>query len=310
LIEPLLTGIYTGDANQLSLLATFPRFREMEREHGSLLRAMLLSKGRAQKPAEARAIATPFVTLREGLGHLVQTLAGRLERTTVMLGERVRDLRRRHQQGYEIALDSRSLRADAVILTTPSYDAAGLLGSMDRGLADHLAGIPYESSVTVSLGFRKHGLRHDLDGYGFVVPRVENRPLIASTWTSSKWDHRAPPDAVLVRCYLGGAGRETVLERSDTELVELVRAELRLILEIDQSPILARVYRWPRAMPQYRVGHLGRLAAIAERLEHLPGVFLAGAAYRGVGIPDCIRDGIAAAEDSRRYFDKPSPTFV
>jgi oxygen-dependent protoporphyrinogen oxidase len=310
MIEPLLTGIYTAEADHLSLLATFPRFREMERQHGSLLRALWLSKRKAKKAGESSATATLFVTLREGLGQLVQTLAGRLESTTVLTGQRVRELRRHGERGYEVVMNDRSLPADALILTVPAYDSAALLAPLDQSLSDHLAGIPYASSITVTLGFRKHDLQHDLDGYGFVVPRAEKRLLMASTWTSSKWEHRAPQDTVLVRCYLGGAGREAVLARTDEELIQLASDELREILRIDQTPLLARVYRWPRAMPQYEVGHLGRLAAIGERLDHLPGVFLAGAGYRGVGIPDCIRDGIEAAGQVHRYFDKLMPTFV
>ena len=310
MIEPLLSGIYTADADQLSLLATFPRFREMELEHGSLLRALFLAKWREQRAGDTRAAPTPFVTLREGLDHLVHTLAGKLEGTTVLMNSPVLELRRRGEHGYEIVMTDRSLSADAVILATPAYDAAGLLAPVDRALSDDLAGIAYAGSVTVSLGFRKDELRHELDGYGFVVPRAENRLAMASTWTSSKWDHRAPDGTVLIRCYLGGDGREAILKKTDREIVELAQRELRAILGIDQTPVLTRVYRWPRAMPQYRVGHLGRLAAIGARLEHVPGVFLAGAGYRGVGIPDCIRDGIAAAENVGRYFDKVMPTFV
>ncbi|HEY3196732.1 MAG TPA: protoporphyrinogen oxidase [Nitrospirales bacterium] len=310
MIEPLLSGIYTADADQLSLLATFPRFRDMELRHGGLLRAMLVAKWREWRAGETSAAATPFVTLRDGLCHLVQTLAKRLERTTVLLNSPVLELRPQDGNGYELIMCDRSLSADAVILATPAYGAAGLLAPVDRVLSEDLAGIPYAGSVTVSLGFRKHDLGHKLDGYGFVVPRVENRLAMASTWTSSKWDHRAPDDAVLIRCYLGGEGREAVLKRTDAEIIELAQMELRLILGIQQSPVLARVYRWPRAMPQYRVGHLQRLEAIGGRLEHLPGVFLAGAGYRGVGIPDCIRDGMAAAENVGRYFDKVMPTFV
>jgi len=229
---------------------------------------------------------------------------------TVLTGMRVRQIRRPLERRYEIVMDDHSIPADAVILATPAHDAAGLVSPLDQSLADDLARIPYSSSVTVSLGFRKHELRHDLDGYGYVVPRIENRLSMASTWTSSKWAHRAPADSVLLRCYLGGAGREAVLERTDKELIALAQGELRAILGIDQAPVLARVYRWPRAMPHYRVGHLQQLAAIDERLDHIPGLFLAGAGYRGVGIPDCIRDGMAAAENVRRYFDKPRPTFV
>ncbi len=310
IVEPLLTGIYTGDADRLSILATFPRFRKMEQEHGSLLKALWHAKRQSRKADNAGVISTPFVTLREGLGHLVHTLESNLKGITVLTGMYVREIGRQDEPRYDVVTNARSIAADAVIVTTPAYDAAGLLTPLDPLLGEHLRGIVYAGSVTISLGFRKLDLRHDLDGYGFVVPRVEHRELTASTWTSSKWDHRAPQDSVLLRCYLGGIGRERVLERTDQELIELARDELRLMLGIDQAPMLARVYRWPRAMPQYQVGHLDRLAAITERLARLPGVFLAGAGYRGVGIPDCIHDGIAAAEDVCRYFDKALPTFV
>jgi oxygen-dependent protoporphyrinogen oxidase len=282
----------------------------MEQEHGSLLKALWHAKRHARKADNVGVIATPFVTLREGLGHLVHTLETNLKGITVLTGTRVRELRRQGEQRYVVVMEDHSIAADAVIVTTPAYDAAELLAPLDPLLGEHLAGIVYAGSVTISLGFRKCDLRHDLDGYGFVVPRIEHRELTASTWTSSKWDHRAPQGSVLLRCYLGGIGRQDILERTDQELIGLARDELRVILGIDRAPMLARVYRWPRAMPQYHVGHLDRLAAIADRLEHLPGIFLAGAGYRGVGIPDCIRDGIAAADNVCGTFDKVLRTFV
>jgi protoporphyrinogen/coproporphyrinogen III oxidase len=313
LIEPLLTGIYTGDADRLSLLATFPRFREMEQQHGGLLRSILAAKRHTWFGAE-KPIETPFVTLRNGLGTLIEALAAKLHDITVLAGRRAEEVRLAEApgyKGYEVRLDhGQRLPAEALIVATPAYDAASLLKSIDRKLADELRSIPYASSVTVSLGFDKQGLDHPLDGYGFVVPRVERRPLIAATWTSSKWDARAPEEAVLLRAYLGGAGREAVLDLADAELVQTVREEFRAILGIEQPPILARVYRWPRAMPQYEVGHLRRLEVIEELANRWPGLFFAGAGYRGVGLPDCIRDGMAAAEKVGRYFDKTKPRFV
>jgi oxygen-dependent protoporphyrinogen oxidase len=209
--------------------------------------------------------------------------------------------------GYEVLVDGESpLKADAVVLATPAFGAAGLLAPLDATVAGMLGAIPYASTATVTLGFRREGFSHDLDGYGFVIPRIEGRALLASTWSSSKWGHRAPDGSVLIRAYLGGAGREAALERSDQELVELARADLRHVMGVTEEPVMTRVFRWPRAMPQYLVGHLDRLAAIEERLARLPGVFVAGAAYRGVGIPDCIRDGLGSAERVRAYFDKGS----
>src|SRR5436309_282384 len=206
---------------------------------------------------------------------------------------------------YEVVIEGTvPLAVDALILATPAYDAATLLEALDDELSALLRGIPYASTATISLGFQRRDFSHRLDGYGFVVPRIEGSALLAVTWTSSKWSHRAPDDAVLLRAYVGGAGREAVLERSDDGLVSLVRAELRAMMGITEEPVLARVYRWPRAMPQYLVGHLEKLAAIDERLARWPGLFLTGAGYRGVGIPDCIHDGLDTAERVRVYFDK------
>jgi oxygen-dependent protoporphyrinogen oxidase len=310
IIEPLMTGIYAGDAEQLSIRATFPRFPEMEREHGSLVRSMLGARRRHQASEKGEASRwTPFVTLRGGLSELVRALTGRLSAVKVCLGRRVTAVRScGTAQGYEVLVDGESpLKADAVVLATPSFGAAGMLEPLDATLAGMLGGIPYASTATVTLGYRREGFSHSLDGYGFVIPRIEGRALLASTWSSSKWDHRAPDGSVLIRSYVGGAGREAALERSDQELVALVRADLRHVMGVTEEPALARVFRWPRAMPQYLVGHLDRLAVIEERLTRLPGVFLAGAAYRGVGIPDCIRDGLGAAERVRAYFDKGAP---
>jgi len=303
IIEPLMTGIYAGDADSLSIQATFPRFPEMERQAGSIVRALLGSwrRHRGEGPS-----GSPFVTLQGGLSEMVQALTARLGRLSVLAGYRVRAVRvSGPPRGYEVVIEGAApLAADALVLATPAYDAASLIEPLDAELGALLRGIPYASTATISLGFPRKDFSHRLDGYGFVVPRVEGRALLAVTWTSSKWSHRAPDEAVLLRAYVGGAGRETVLERDDDGLVGLVRAELRDMMGVTEAPVLAKVYRWPRAMPQYLVGHLERLAAIDERLARWPGLFLTGAGYRGVGIPDCIRDGLDTAERVRAYFDK------
>src|SRR5437667_2456224 len=309
-IEPLMTGIYAGDADSLSIQATFPRFPEMEHQTGSIVRALLWGRGQISnlRGTDFKSVPTlsPFVTLQGGLSEMVQALAARLGSLRVLVGRRVRAVRViGARRGYDVTIDGEApLAVDALILATPAYDAATLLEPLDGELAALLRGIPYASTATISLGFRRQDFSHRLDGYGFVVPRIEGRALLAVTWTSSKWSHRAPDDAVLLRAYVGGAGREAVLEQSDNGLVSLVRAELRATMGITEEPVLARVYRWPRAMPQYLVGHLERLAAIDERLARWPGLFLTGAGYRGVGIPDCIGDGLATAERVRVYFDK------
>ena len=309
IIEPLMTGIYAGDADSLSIQATFPRFPEMERQAGSIVRALLGSwrrQGQISRGQISNLSPSSFVTLQGGLSEMVQALTARLGHLRVLTGHRGRAVRASGAPGgYEVVIEgTEPLAVDALILATPAYDAALLLESLDGKLAALLRGIPYASTATISLGFRRQDFSHRLDGYGFVVPRIEGRALLAVTWTSSKWSHRAPDDAVLLRAYVGGAGREAVLEQSDGGLVSLVRAELRAVMGVTEVPVLARVYRWPRAMPQYLVGHLERLAAIDERLARWPGLFLTGAGYRGVGIPDCIRDGLDTAECVRAYFDK------
>src|SRR5881296_2363833 len=303
IIEPLMTGIYAGDADSLSIQATFPRFPEMERQAGSIVRALLGSWRRHQGAGPG---GSPFVTLQGGLSEMVQALIARLGPLRVLTGRRVRAVRVSGvPRRYEVVIEGTApLAVDALILATPAYDAATLLEPLDDKLSALLRGIPYASAATISLGFRRRDFSHRLDGYGFVVPRIEGSALLAVTWTSSKWSHRAPDDAVLLRAYVGGAGRETLLERDDDGLVSLVRAELRDMMGVTEAPVLAKVYRWPLAMPQYLVGHLERLAAIDERLARWPGLFLTGAGYRGVGIPDCIGDGLATAERVRAYFDK------
>ena len=308
IIEPLMTGIYAGDADSLSIQATFPRFPEMERQAGSIVRALLGSWRRRGQISNLSPLSggSPFVTLQGGLSEMVQALTARLGRLSVLAGYRVRAVRvSGSPRGYEVVIEGAApLATDALVLAVPAYDAASLIEPLDAELGALLRGIPYASTATISLGFSRKDFSHRLDGYGFVVPRIEGRALLAVTWTSSKWSHRAPDEAVLLRAYVGGAGRETVLERDDDGLVGLVRAELRDMMGVTEAPVLAKVYRWPRAMPQYLVGHLERLAAIDERLARWPGLFLTGAGYRGVGIPDCIRDGLDTAERVRAYFDK------
>src|SRR5437867_2755407 len=250
IIEPLMTGIYAGDADSLSIQATFPRFPEMEHQAGSIVRALLGSWRRHQGAGPG---GSPFVTLQGGLSEMLQALTARLGHLRVLTGRRVRAVRVSGvPRGYEVVIEGTvPLVVDALILATPAYDAATLLELLDDELSALLRGIPYTSTATISLGFRRRDFSHRLDGYGFVVPRIAGSALLAVTWTSSKWSHRAPDDAVLLRAYVGGAGPEAVLERSDDGLVSLVRAELRAMMGITEEPVLARVYRWPRAMPQY-----------------------------------------------------------
>ena len=302
LVEPLMAGIYAGDGERLSLAATFPQLRRGEREHGGLIRGVLAAKRAATTAGSAPPGRPGFLTPRGGLGELVDGLVARLRTggVRILLGAPVASVGLTRPGGndrftVELA-DGRALAADAVVVAAPAFAAAGMLAALDAPLAAELAAIPHASSAIVSLAFPREDIPHPLDGYGYVIPRVEGRPALACTWTSSKWGHRAPEGQVLMRVFLGRFGREEALGGTDDDLVTLARDELRNVLGIEAAPLLCRVHRWRYGMPQYVLGHPARLAAIERRLKALPGLALAGNAYRGVGIPDCIASGEAAAE--------------
>ncbi len=287
LVEPLMTGIYGGDGEQLSLEATFPNLRALELDHGSVIR------GLEAQSAASEIRYPPFVALASGMQALVTALLTSLRKTRVVTGGAVLALRRR-EHGYELDLGGELLEADSVVLAVPAHAAAELLADLDPRLAGAHAEIPYASSAVVTLAYREDDVSRSLDGYGYVVPRAEGSDVLACTWTSSKWEGRAPDGAVLLRVYAGRFGGRDVTEDSDEELVALARDEVRL-LGIEAEPRLIRIHRWPLGMPQYVLGHPERLARIESALADHPGLALAGAAYRGVGIPDCIHSGEEAA---------------
>ena len=292
LVEPLLAGIFGGDGSQLSLAATFPQLRRIELEHGSLIQGLLAQTA----PTSG---LPPFVTLRPGMDALVDALVARLERTTLATGTRARSVSR-SASGFDVHVEGgEPLAAAAVVLATPAFATAELVADLDPALAAAHAEIRYSSSAIVTLAFRAGDVSHPLDGYGYVVPRVEASDVLACTWTSQKWQGRAPEGAVLVRVYAGRSGMRDVTLEPDDALLALARGELAR-LAIGAEPILTRVQRWSLGMPQYVLGHPERLARIETMLAAHPGLAVAGAAYRGVGIPDCIRSGEAAAESVAR----------
>jgi oxygen-dependent protoporphyrinogen oxidase len=296
--QPLVAGIYTADPDELSLRATMPRFLELERVRRSLIIGLWrASRGGPAASGSSGARWSLFVTLSGGMNELVQGLAARLPAGAVHLKRRVNSVVRR---GASWAVDGGGsvIEADRVIAAVEGHAASRLLRHVDPQLASLLQGIPYASSATISLGYPRAAIRHPLDGFGFVVPRVEGRALLACTFSSVKYPGRAPAGHVLLRCFLGGALNAGVLEASDDELVRLAREELAAALGVAGDPMLVRVVRHPAAMPQYVVGHLRTLEAIARRLESSPGLLLAGSAYRGVGIADCIHSGETAAEQA------------
>jgi len=294
--QPLVAGIYTADPDDLSLTATMPRFAELEKQERSIILGLRRARRRARETGVSGARWSLFVTLKEGMEDLVAALATRLQPGTVLLKQRVAGVERRGDRWRVATAEGADLDADRVIVATESHAAARMLRYVDPTLATLLAEIPYASSATVTLGYRRADVVHPLDGFGFVVPHAEKRALLACTFSSVKYAGRAPEGDVLLRAFVGGALNEAVLELDDAPLVMRARAELREALGITAAPALARVFRWPKAMPQYHVGHLARVETIERRAGALPGLDLAGGAYRGVGIADCVRSGEAAAE--------------
>ena len=301
LVEPLMSGIYAGDGDQLSLAATFPQLRQAEREHGSLIRGVLANKARNATSAKRR---SGFLTPVNGLAELVQALEADLGQVDIRLDARVLTVRPA-DGAYQVHLAAGEvLAADAVILATPAFVSADLVAGFDAGMAEALSAIPHVSTATVSVAYPLAQIPRPLDAHGYLIPRVEDRPFLACTFTSVKFQHRAPEGFALIRAFVGRAGQEDVLHGSDEDLLALVRAELRRTLGISAYPLLSRVFRWPKGMPQYTLGHLERVAQIEQCLSAHPGLSLAGNAYRGVGIPDCIASGEAAAEQVTTFLNQ------
>jgi protoporphyrinogen/coproporphyrinogen III oxidase len=306
LIEPLMSGIYAGDGDRLSLQSTFPYLRDLEVEHGGLVKGALalrrerIRKARAQanEPGPTPGSRSIFLTPQTGLAEMVEALTGVLaSRGVDMRLESPVQAVNRAPGGYSVHLkDGDTLLAGGVILATPSFISAGLVAGFAPELAAELQPIEYVSTATVTLAYRESDLPRPLDGYGYVIPRREGRKALACTWTSTKFPHRAPQGYALIRVFIGRAGQESEINWDDEGLTSAAQEELRLTLGITAAPLLKRIYRWEKAMPQYNLGHPDRLARIEGHLSGLPGLALAGNAYQGIGIPDCIHSGELAAE--------------
>jgi oxygen-dependent protoporphyrinogen oxidase len=298
--EPLMSGIYNAEAERQSLLATFPRFRALEEKHGSLIKGMLASrKAHGNRSPGGGAGGGPpkrplsmFVSLRNGMEEMVQALPGKLT-GDLRLETSVTEVRLVDGRPSLKLNDGRRISADAVVLAIPAYCAAGLIKDIVPEAAAGLDAIRYVSTGTISLAFRSQDV--DLpEGFGLVIPRSENRLINAVTLTSTKFDHRAPADHVLLRVFFGGSRRPEMMDIDDDQLIALVLSELDAVLGLDAQPLFCRIYRWRRANPQYDVGHLDRVATIEEALP--AGLYLTGSPYRGIGIPDCVHQGQLTAE--------------
>ncbi|HEX6045264.1 MAG TPA: protoporphyrinogen oxidase [Pyrinomonadaceae bacterium] len=289
--QPMVGGIYTADPETLSLRATLPRFLDMERDHRSVILAML-RQGQSQKTGTSGARYSLFLSFDQGMEVLTKTLAGVVPH--VRFKTRIENLS--HESGtWRLKADSgETFEADAVCLALPAYVAAHLLRDVSEPLAANLNAIKYASTATINFAYRRAAIKHSLNGFGFVVPFIEKRSLIACTFSSVKFPGRAPEGHVLLRAFAGGALQPDLFALADVET--RVENDLRELLGITEKPIFTETARWERSMPQYEVGHLNRVQTIESELKKLPGLALAGNSYRGAGIPDCIRSGEAAAE--------------
>jgi protoporphyrinogen/coproporphyrinogen III oxidase len=290
--EPLLSGIYAGDATKLSLSSTFPRLRAVECQHGSIIRGAIAQRRAIKTNANSRPPSkhTPFVSLVGGMGELIGGLVATLEECDLRTGIAVEGIHRQ-EQGYRAELsDGSDLTVDGVLHTTSAPVTAAIVEADAPELSEVLRQIPYVSSSTVSMAFDVASVAGKQGGRGFVIPRVEGRALTAVTWTSNKFAGRTPENVALLRGFVGRAGQEENAFLPEDELIDLVRRELAIITGITADPLTARVYRWPNAMPQYNIGHQERLDRIDRYLLSAPHLGLTGSAYRGVGIPDCIRN--------------------
>ncbi len=296
--QPLIGGIYTADPERLSLAATMPRFLQMEREHRSVSYAMWkAARGRPQEAKHASGARwSLFVTLKNGLQEFVETLTAKLSLGEVRHNLPVTSVSRTDGHWQVACGDGSVLSADGVVLATPAFQTANLVRVLDTQLAEQLAGIAYSSAATVNLAYRRDQVPHPLNGFGFVVPSIERRAIIAGSFSSVKYAGRAPEGYVLLRAFVGGSLQAELFDLDDQAMIAAVRNELALLLGIQAPPLFTRLARYPRSMPQYLVGHIQMIDKIEQRVSQYSGLALAGNAYRGVGIADCVRSGEAAAE--------------
>lgn len=279
LAEPLLAGVYGGDPRDMSVNSVLARFVEIEAKYGSLTRGVLA----APRPKGSGSL---FRTLKNGLGQLIEAL-----RPSADVVHGTVESLDRTSAGFRVRANGDWMEADHVVVATPAGDAARLLEPWNGNIANLLAAVPYTSSVTMALGYRKETFDHPLKGFGFLVPKRERKLMAACTWVGNKFNHRVPDDMVLLRCFMGG----DALKESDESLVEAAYDELHRIMRLEARPAFHSISRWPNAMAQYTVGHEKRMQELESILKDVPGLHLAGNAYRGIGLPDCVKMGKEAA---------------
>jgi protoporphyrinogen/coproporphyrinogen III oxidase len=295
LIAPMVSGIFAGDPETMSLKACFPRIAELEAEYGGLIKAMIkLAKKKKREIAEGKAVASAagpggvLTSFRDGIQTLTDILTEGMGRETVRVAAEVTAVARGESVPYRLTTTVGELEADALILATPAYATAALLREVDTGLAGVLDQIPYASMTVVCFGYERERIARDLNGFGYLIPKEERMNTLGTLWDSSIFENRAPAGKVLLRSMLGGACFPEYIKLSDAEVEKRVRDDLRTIMGITEAPSFVRIFRHGQAIPQYTTGHGKRLAALDERLVNNPGIFLTGNSYRGIGLNDCV----------------------
>ncbi|MED3651496.1 protoporphyrinogen oxidase [Heyndrickxia sporothermodurans] len=295
LIEPLLSGIYAGDIDQLSLKAIFPQFYEVEKRYRSLIIGTKRDKTYSNR----------FLTLRNGLESIVESMEEKLEESSIMKGIRVVKVEKSSRdQDYEISLNNgEHLEADSVIIALPHYLLPNIFPRYD--FFEPLSKVPATSVATVAMAFSEEAIRKNFDGTGFVVARNSDYTINACTWSHKKWPHSTPDGKVLLRNYIGRAGDETVVDLSDAEIEQIVFDDLNKLVELSDEPDFTIVSRWKNAMPQYTIGHEERVKALKDNIvKNLPGVIIGGSSFEGISVPDCISQGESIVKDVLQYLRK------
>ena len=311
LIAPMVSGIFAGDPETMSLKSCFPRIHELETEYGGLIMAMMkLAKKKKREIAEGKVVASAagpggiLTSFRDGIQSLTDITAGKIGAGALTTGSGAVRLLKGSSARWRLVTERGELDADAVIFATPAYATAELLDEAAKDLSTVLREIPYSTMTVVCFGYEREKIEHDLNGFGYLIPKEEGISILGTLWDSSIFENRAPVGRVLLRSMMGGACFPEYIKLSDEEVTRRVRGDLKTIMGIKETPEFVRIFRHEKAIPQYTVGHSKRLAALAERRVAYPGLFLTGNSYRGIGLNDCVAAAIRAAEETFTFLSK------
>jgi oxygen-dependent protoporphyrinogen oxidase len=305
LIAPMVSGIFAGDPETMSLKSCFPRIAELEAEYGGLIKAMIrLAKKKKQDIAEGKVVASAagpggvLTSFRGGIQDLTDILSAKIGEAAVTLDEQVETVVRGTSAPYRVISDRGELETDAVVLATPAYATAGMLQILDAGMAALLNEIPYATMTVVCFGYRRERISRDLDGFGYLIPKQEGKNILGTLWDSSIFENRAPDGHVLLRSMMGGACFPQYINLPDEEVQKRVQADLKTIMGISEPPDFVKIFRHEKAIPQYTVGHAKRLAGLEEQAKAHPGLILTGNSYRGIGLNDCVAAAQRASDEA------------